>query len=435
MTGYAHTKSTLDGYLKDVYADGGLEKLVPDFGLLYKMISFEAAKKLGRDFVKGVQLTREAGFTYGAGLQTLAGIVNGDGDDAKVRGASFLLQSGWSYDAAAALANGDKASFVSVTSHKFANMMEAAVYRAELQLLYGSAGLGITATDSAGDTLIAVTDTNKVVVPFTSATWSAGIWSGSEGAHISLYEVDSDTASAVEGNAAPTATVNKFQITAVDPANKAITVACKDATEAGKLVVELEDEAYNVFFYGAHGNEMVGLQSICGNTGTLFGINGANYSLFKGNSYSAGTANLTLKKVFLAVAQAVGRGLLEEVTCVVSPSTFATMANDESALRQYTGKIVTADRGVENIVFNGPNGKIAVMPHPMCKDEMAMIFPHKKASRIGSQDLSFKRPGGGDDMIQEMATQTGFEVRLYSEQALFIPCPNKTIIITGISNA
>jgi hypothetical protein len=122
-------------------------------------------------------------------------------------------------------------------------------------------------------------------------------------------------------------------------------------------------------------------------------------------------------------------------TCIVSPSTFATMANDEAALRQYTGKIVTADRGVENIVFSGPNGKISVMAHPMCKDEISMIFPHKKASRIGSQDLSFKRPGGGDDMIQEMATQTGFEVRLYSEQALFIPCPNKTIIISSISNA
>ena len=52
MTSTSHTKSTLDGLMKDVYSDEKLVNMVPDFGLLYKMIDFEKAKKIGRDYVK-----------------------------------------------------------------------------------------------------------------------------------------------------------------------------------------------------------------------------------------------------------------------------------------------------------------------------------------------------------------------------------------------
>jgi hypothetical protein len=179
---------------------------------------------------------------------------------------------------------------------------------------------------------------------------------------------------------------------------------------------------------------MVGLESICANTGTLYGISGASYSMWKGNSYPAGAANLTLKKVFAGIAQAVGRGLMEDVTLLVSPLTYSTMANDEAALRQYTNKVGKAERGANAISFYGPAGNVDILPHPMMKDQIALAFPHKKASRIGSQDLSFKRPGSDSELVQEMATQTGFEVRLFSEQALFLPCPSKCLSITGIAH-
>lgn len=52
MSSTAHTKSTLDGLMKDIYSDEGLVKLVPDFGVLYKMLPFESGKKVGRDYVQ-----------------------------------------------------------------------------------------------------------------------------------------------------------------------------------------------------------------------------------------------------------------------------------------------------------------------------------------------------------------------------------------------
>jgi hypothetical protein len=440
MANAGQTKAVLDGLMKDVYGENKLESMVPDFGILYKKIKFSEAKKIGRDFAKAISLSREAGFTYGAGLQTLSGIISQGVDDAKVRGVPMTLQAGWSYDAAAAMAS-DKGAFINSTAHKFQCMMEAAVFRLELQMLYGNIGIAVTdastgtASPATGDYLTAVTNTQDVVIAIDPLYWAAGIFAGCEGAWISLYRnSDNSTGSAADGGDSSN-TENKFEIISVDTSAKSITVRTKDATEAAALVVELEANAYNVYFHGAKANEMVGLKSIVSNTGSLYGISAASYSTWRGNTYAVGSANLTLKKAFLAVSQAVGRGLLEDATLVVNPLTFATMANDEAALRQYTGKVVTADRGVENIEFVGPNGKIEVIAHPLMQESLAIAFPTKKAERIGASDLTFKRPGGSDEMIQEMATQTGFECRLYSDQSIFLPDPSKSVLITGISNA
>jgi hypothetical protein len=385
-----------------------------------------------------VALSREAGFTYGAGLQTLAGIISQGVDDAKVRGVPMTLQAGWAYDAAAAMAS-DKGSFINQTAHKFQCMMEAAVYRLELQYIHGSRGIAVT--DAAQDSVAAVTagdnGNNYAILPIDPLYYAAANFAGSEGALISfILNSDNSTASAAAGVGN---VVNKFEIIAVDTDSKTITVKCYDANAAAALVVEIETAAYNVYFYGAAGNEMVGLRAISSNiasgSSSLYGIDASSYSVWRGNSYAVGTANLTLEKIYLGLAKAVGRGLLEDVVILVSPMSFATMANDEAALRQYNSKIMSADRGVEAIKFVGPNGSVEVLPHPMCFESQAIAFPIKKAERIGASDLTFKRPGGSEEMIQEMATQTGFECRLYSDQAIFLPDPAKCVLFTGISNA
>lgn len=51
MTAGSQTKLALDGLYKDIYADK-MDSLVPDFGILVKMIKFNPSKKTGRDYVK-----------------------------------------------------------------------------------------------------------------------------------------------------------------------------------------------------------------------------------------------------------------------------------------------------------------------------------------------------------------------------------------------
>jgi hypothetical protein len=132
---------------------------------------------------------------------------------------------------------------------------------------------------------------------------------------------------------------------------------------------------------------------------------------------------------------AVGKGLLEDVVVLVSPATFATIAADEAAFRRYNAASKKAQNGFENIEFYGPNGKIEIVVHPMMRELEAMAFPIKKAERIGATDLTFKTPGRGDEMFMQLHDATGYECRLYSEQAVFLPCPALCVLFTGISNS
>jgi hypothetical protein len=52
MANAGQTKTTLDGLMKDVYSNEKLESMTPDFAILKKIIKFDSANKIGRDFVK-----------------------------------------------------------------------------------------------------------------------------------------------------------------------------------------------------------------------------------------------------------------------------------------------------------------------------------------------------------------------------------------------
>jgi hypothetical protein len=404
MSSGAQTKATLDGLYKDIYADK-LDSLLPDFTYLMKKISFSEAKKTGRDFVKAVKLTNEQGFTYGAGLQTLSGIISSDVDDAKVRGSSLTLQAGFSYDAAANMAS-TKAAFIEGTKFKFMSMMEAASYRIELQMLYGGSGVGTVASANDGADTITIS----------AATWASGIWAGQEGAAIDIYD--------------STGVTLRVSTAVVAVTDSTLTLTLTAATNLSAVVA-----GDVVWFKGAKGNEMTGLRSIVSNAGSLYGVSGATYSLWQGNTYAVGAANLTLKKIYQGISLAVGKGLMEDVDVLVNPDTYATLANDQASLRRYNAASAEAVNGFESIKFYGPNGTINIVSHQLVKAGEAMAFPSKRAERIGATDLTFNTPGKGEEMFQQMATQTGFECRLYSEQAIFLPCPAKGVLFTGISNA
>ena len=404
MSAGPQTKAALDGLYKDVYGDK-LDTLIPDFGILTKKVSFRSAKKTGRDYVQAVKLTNEHGFTYGAGLQTLSAIISSDVDDAKVRGSSMTLRAGFSYDAAANMTS-SKQAFMDATRFKFKAMMEASTFRLEQQMLYGGSGLGDVDSATAGPDTITISD----------ATWAVGTWAGQEGAEIDIYDATGTTLRV------------STSITAVDSSTKTLTIA-DDPVAAGVVATDV------VHFKGSINNEMVGLRSIVANTGTLYGIAGGTYSLWQGNSFGVGNANLTLKKIYDGLSPAIGKGLMEKTCVLVSPATFATLANDQASFRRYNAASGTAENGYEYVKFKGANGDIEIVVHPLVREREALAFPEKHCERIGATDITFNTPGKGDEMFQQLADSTGYECRLYSEQSIFLPCPAKCVLFTGINNA
>jgi hypothetical protein len=186
---------------------------------------------------------------------------------------------------------------------------------------------------------------------------------------------------------------------------------------------------------GAFGNEFAGIHKIVTNTGTLFNINAASYNMWKGCAYAAGGA-LTLTKVEKAVARAVEKGLDQDVTVLVNPRTWTDLLAEQVAARKidstYDSKMVEA--GHKSIKFFGMSGVIEIEPTIYVKEGYAYILPISELKRVGSTDVTFKRPGKSDEFFVELQNSAGYELRCFSDQALFCATPGKMVIITGIVN-
>jgi hypothetical protein len=369
-----------------------------------------------------VILSHEQGFTYAAynaGAFALNASIALAMQDAQVSSSQVLLRTAISYDAAARASTSKKA-FVKATELIVENMVESMSKRVEIACLYGGTGIGKCATS-------ANVDTTHTVISLTTASWATGIWAGSEGATLDLYYLTTliNTAGAMT-------------ITAVDIANKKITVS---AATADITAVDASIAAHanldDLYFYGAYGNEMSGLDAIITNAGTLFNISAATYALWAGNSYSASSGALTMGKLLSAIALAVQRGLNEDVTVLLNPNTWTNVMSDIAALRRLDGSYnrKKGDNGMESIEFYSVNGKLEIHSHNVVKEGEAFAFPQKKTMRIGAQEMSFKTPGREEEIFLQLPNNAGYELRNYTDQAIFLETPARAVKITAVVNS
>lgn len=416
----ANTPSTLSGLFKEVYGDDVMT-LVPDSAKLIKIVPFVSEdKQIGNKYHQPVILSHEQGFTYAAydaGAFALNDSVALAMQDAQVSSSQILLRTSISYDAAAR-ASSSKKAFQKATQLIVENMIESMSKRVEISNIYGLTGIGKCNTS-------ANVDATHTKITLTTESWASGIWAGMEGARLDIYYgAVQETANAVA------------IVTAVDSANRIITIS-GHATDITAIDAAILAHAglVDLYFYGTYGTEMAGLDKIITNSGTLFNISAANYALWAGNSYAAGGA-LTMGKLLSAVSKAVDRGLNEDCTCLLNPATWGNVMSDLSALRRYDGSYDKnkAENGVQKISFYSQNGKIDLVSHNIIKEGESFIFPHKKAKRIGAQDMSFKTPGREDEIFLQLAAYAGFELRNYTDQALFLETPARAVKITGIVN-
>lgn len=420
----ATTPTQLSGLFKEVYGDSIIQ-LVPDSAKLVKMVEFEQRdKELGNKYHQPVIVQNEHGITYAAvdaGAFTLNAAISMITQDAQVQGSQMVLRSALSYDAAARASNSKKA-FVKATQLLVENMVESITKRLEIACFYGATGLATTSSSANASA-------TSTVITMTTASWATGMWAGMENAKINFY----DAADALISSS----TDSIFTITAVDSTNRKLTVS-GTATGITALDTAIAAGACTVYFNGAHANEMSGIDKILTNTGTLFNVSAATYGLWGANTHSAGSAALTMGKLLNGIAKAVERGLDEDVDVFTNPKTWANLMSDLAALRRYDGSYDKRKlaNGSNGIVFYGQNGEIRINSHNIVKEGEAFALPVKKLTRVGAQDISFKRPGRGDDeIILELADAAGYEMRCYTDQAIFLETPARAVKITSIVNA
>jgi hypothetical protein len=411
------TPSQLTGLFKEAYGDEVVQ-LIPESAKLVKMVPFvQRDKELGNAYHCPIIVSNEHGVTYAAanaGAFALNQSVAMTMQDAQVQGNQMLLRTAMSYDAAARASNGKKA-FVKGTELVVENMLESLTKRLEISMLHGQVGLGKI-------TSAVVVSATRTTVTITAATFAPGIWSGAENAVLDIFNGVTPVGSA------------GFTVFSADLDARTLTL---DSTSGdATALVALTGTSLDLYFQGSRTAEMAGLVKIVSNTGTLFNVSAAAYALWKGNQVAV-TGQLTMAKLQSAISKAVARGLNEKVIVLVNPDTWANLASDLAALRKFDGSYDKrkGENGFESITFYGQNGEIEIISHNLCKAGEAIIVPPKRLKRIGAQEISFKTPGREDEIFLTLSNNAGFELRCYSDQALFLETPARAVLITGITNA
>jgi hypothetical protein len=401
-----NTVGNLNGFFKEVYASS-LKDLIPDGVKLLNMIDFVSKDKMGGNlYHQPVILGLEHGVTFAASDDDAFNLnpsVSGQIKDAQVRGNPLVLSSVMGY-AAASRAQGGKNAFQDATKYLVSNMLRSVTKKLEIELLYGQMGYGTVSGSPSGATLTVAT-----------AEWAPGIWAGAEKMPVEIRSADGATSR------------GEYVISSVD-------MDARTLTMTSSLVGVIDTDI--IWHKGAYGNEFAGIHKILTNTGTLFNISASAYNLWKGNTYSAGSAALSFTKLNLAVARAVEKGLDTKVIALVNPRAWANMLSDQAALRKYDGSYskVKLENGSTALQFYSQNGDIEIHPSIYVKEGYAYLLCLEDWMRVGSQDVSFNTPGRGDEFFRHLESAAGYELRLYTDQAVFSSAPGKNVLISSIVN-
>jgi hypothetical protein len=419
------TATDLTGLYKQVYATS-IEDAVPAAAFLLKNVDFvEKEQQNGGFYNQPVILSHEQGWTYGAAggsATTLNGSVSMTVPNAQIIANPVVGQFTLTYDAAKRATAGGKTAFRDAVGLQMENAMESGQKRQEFNFLYGQTAVALVNTNTS----INSTATRLSVK---SGEWASGFWAGMQGARFDIYQSDGSTK--INTNAPLSVVTSNASQTTVTFSS----TSSADITAVNNYVANNANVS-QLYFYGAVGNENPGLKAQLTNSGTLFGISAAQYDLWNGTVYDAGSAAFSMNVMQKAIAVAAAKGLDEEVDVLVNPDTFSDLINDQAALRRYATSINgTLENGAEKLSFFGQNGKVNIVPHIYVKNGDAFILPIKKLKRVGATKMTFDLPGTlkGQVFIQS-ATTASFEYRCYAQETIFIDTPARAVYVKNIVN-
>lgn len=414
------TQTTLTGLFKDVYEDK-VVNLVPESSVLQKKIKFvENDKREGRILHQPVLLALPSGLTFGVGAVALNNPIASTMGDAQISGAGMTLADRITYDVAAKAASGGNRAFVEATELIVDALTQSMSKFIEIELLWGASTLG-----TLGQSSVNTGSGTTITFTIDSAEWATGIWGGLENMSIDVYKTSGTVK--VNTNAA-------VVISSINPTTRVITCT-GNATDATAIQAEASS-ALQLYPYLAVGNEMSGFYVILSNTGNLFNINAGTYALWQANTYSYASTAANFGKIQSQVALATARGLMEDVSVFVNPTTFANIVTSQAGARRYDNsyKNKEMENGAQGLTFWGPNGKIELVPHIFMKQGYNFVLPLKRCQRTGATDLTFTLPGMPGEFFLQLPGYTAYELRCYTLQAAFLNSPYKGVLGTGIVN-
>jgi len=332
--------------------------------------------------------------------------------DAVVKGYQLVLRSALSYQAASRSMGPGERAFEDATKYLVGAMLDSVTKKLEIEALYGQMEYSKASGVAVG-----------LVIPLTAAEFAPGVWSGAVGMPIQIYDT---TLATLRGGTSAT-------VASVDLTARTITLSAGDAAVAAAVVA-----TDRILHLGAKNKEFAGIHKILSNTGTLFGIDAATYDLWKGSTFApAAVSVLSFAIIQQAISKGVEKGLDTDVMVLVNPGHWDDLLTQQAALRMYDSsyKSDEAENGSRTIKFHSQNGMVEIVPSIYVKEGYAYIMCLEDWIRVGSTDVTFKRPGQDGNFFRELEDHAGYELRCYTDQAIFCSKPGRSILVSNLKTS
>lgn len=410
-----NTSSTLDGLFKRVWADE-IKNLVPEVMKVQRAIKLYTDGFVGDRYVQPLDVAQEQGFTEGGptdDVMTLNAAAAPSLATAEVQPYQIVLRGQIGYNALFKAAEAGDKAFERATEHVVKNLNRSVRKRLEVHLLYGQRPIAT------------VSSLSSQIISITPASWAPGIWFGSKGMKIDVYQSDGVTSRQTG-----------LVVSSVDMTKDAPTVTVTGTT-TGIVNTDL------IYLAGTNNGDgtfksPVGLDRIASNTGTLYNVSASTYS----DTWKAATVtsvgNLTLSKILQGAYEGYIRGYEDDYMALIPNRAYEKINADQAVLREYETSEEEVANGFKALTFRGAGGKIFLVPHPYVKEGDSFLVPLGEAKRIASTDITFNRPavnGAQSSIFFDLTTATGVELRCYTAQTLFIEKPAHLVKMTGITYA
>lgn len=395
----------------------------PDEDMVARDAPFTSATKIGRSYNFPVYVGLPHGQKHNDDHTAfaLATVISPVLAEATLAGSEFLLRDNIAYAdlfATQSTGSGNNGNaFMSANDFVVLGLMKSGQLYRELDLMYGP-GPTSTAASNIGVINASVSGANLgagQVVNITRATWIPGLWQNMVGAKVDIYQTDGttvrDTGVTVS---APVEATNRITLT------KAASVAVAAATDI-------------ILVTGGIDVSMYGIEAICGNSGSLFGISASTYPQWRVQSYSAGSAAMERLDVLSIGSRMHSRGVRKGGKLRVASTTFTDLSEEANELLRTapdSSDVVT--QGASQLVYRTACGPITVESYSLMKQSIGVFTTNGNIKRVGSTDLTFRAPGTDDFFYQQLADNAGCQLRVYFDQAVVIEQPHHAMYVTGI---
>lgn len=432
----ATTIDDVKGLFKVKYKS--LESVLPDSSFpAQELMQGSEGVKDGDSIQVSVQLTHENGVSF-AGVDSVIDFNDAQSQvikPANIKSSEMWLGSQVQTQVLAKAAKQGEQAFESASSRIISANLKSHMRFRELAMLYGQDEYGIgrvnfrtstfrnvAFTDGAG-TLGGVTlatggvDTVNKYLMFDPNDLTLGILAGSKG-----MEIEEVTAAG--------AVVASGKIVAVDCRNGIVKVDFVPvaASSIGSHHIKLKGQRA--------GLDMIGAKKILTNTGTLFGIDAAEYDMWRGSNTTI-TGKLTFDKLMDSLVEIVDMGLDGDVEVQVPFETWNTLFKEQAALRKYDASYTPQkmENGASKIQFHFQNCLISIVSNRFIRRSEAFIFEKGAWNLYGAKtEIGLKVPGSdGDDLIVKPISGNYYMFHSYSCSQVFCHCPRRSMILLGIN--